>query len=117
MDIGDLVKTLGTPFANSQKKLIKFSKFLYHIAFVNKAPLTYLFKYVYDRKCRRLYNYHSLRLRALLDVVSKVSRVLEECGFRYAVFKTLGLLMKMLLMSIYSISVLTIMVIASLWRL
>ena len=36
-----------------------------------------------------MYNYHFLRLRALLDVISKISRVLEECGFRYAVFKTL----------------------------
>ena len=52
MDIGDLVKTLGTPFANSQKKLIKFSKFSYHIAFANKVPLTYSLS-IYIRKCKK----------------------------------------------------------------
>ena len=88
-NIIEFVRGLGLLYVERGGSKLRFTDGLYRVALVNKVVLTYLSRCECDGKCVGLRNYHFLRLRALLDVVSRVSRVLEECGFRYAVFKTL----------------------------
>ena len=83
------VRGLGSPYVEDGNSWLEFSEALYRVALVNKVALIYLSRCTCGGGCAKLRGYHFLRLRAVLDVLARVSRVLEERGFRYAVFKTL----------------------------
>jgi len=88
-----LLGSIGTVFVESDRgskaNMLNFSKDLYRLAFVNKIVLTYLLRVRRNEISEKLFNYHNLRLNALMRVLTDVVQVLDEHGFRYAVFKTL----------------------------
>ena len=88
-NIIEFVRGLGSPYVERGGLKLRFIDGLYRVALANKVVLTYLSRCKCDGECGGCVTTVFFGLGLLLDVVSRVSRVLEECGFRYAVFKTL----------------------------
>ena len=86
-----LLKSLSSPFTlNLNARDIIFSHELYRLALRNKVVLSYLSRCIFlDSNARRFYTYYRWRYENLLEILCKACNVLEEHGFRYAVFKTL----------------------------
>lgn len=89
--LGELLRVLGSPFMGYSSLYVNlrcFSASLYRFMCVNKVALVYLSKYG-DEHSTGLYAYHYSRFKVIVDVLCRVSSILEGCGFEYVVFKTL----------------------------
>jgi len=90
-----LLKTVGSPLiSNSFQAGERLGSYhdprLYSIAEVNKIPLTYLSTVNLQEK-KRLpeYDYHYNRLHRLVEVLVEISKLFDEKGINYVIFKTL----------------------------
>lgn len=86
-----LLRSIGSPFItdNNIAKVRYYTKD-YSKARANKIPLTYLSKVSTDtRQGLAEYHYHSHRLSRLLEITANISRLFNEEGLKYVVFKTL----------------------------
>jgi len=86
-----LLRIIGSPFVpNPYQQNVTNLRQLYFIAEANKILLTYL-NTVNPQERKRLpeYDYHCSRLHRLIEILVEISKLFDEKGINYVVFKTL----------------------------
>ncbi len=86
-----IVRAIGSPFikTNVCAPLI-YSEPLYSFTEDNKIPLTFLSKLNQEvRQTLPVYAYHTVRFKRLLEIACKVSKLFNDAGLKYVIFKTL----------------------------
>ena len=90
-----LLRTIGSPLVPNNFQVDEnlgngYDPRLYSIAEANKIPLTYLSTVsLQERKRLPEYDYHYNRLHRLVEVLIKISKLFDEKGINYVIFKTL----------------------------
>ena len=87
-----LLELIESPFTtpSSNEASLSYSKDAYSLAETNKIPLTYLSKLPHEiRNKLPEYNYHCIRHKRLFEIAAKISKLFDDNGINYVIFKTL----------------------------
>jgi hypothetical protein len=90
-NFSSIIRAIGSPFIKkAYSESLVYSKQFYSFAEDNKIPLTFLSKLPLEvRQTLPEHDYHTVRLKRLLEIAGKVSNLFSDEGLKYVIFKTL----------------------------